>query len=167
MSWFRELKGLGPTLGSQNSAPADLMEAVGRRMSRDDKLRCLGCHATDAISGRELTLSTLLPGVQCGHCHSDLETHLSKEVGAPLLPVREAPGQSFKLEGQSAEQVSNFCGNCHRTWAEIAAQGNPSIANIRFQPYRLTESKCYDPDDERISCLACHDPHKELDSARA
>ena len=62
--------------------------------------------------------------------------------------------------------MSDFCGNCHRTWAEIAAQGNPSIANVRFQPYAYG-SKCFDPDDKRISCLACHDPHKEVDPESA
>jgi nitrate reductase cytochrome c-type subunit len=74
------------------------------------------------------------------------------------------PPDLHKLIGLSAEQASNFCGQCHRTWAEIALQGNPSIANIRFQPYRLTGSKCYDPDDARISCLACHNPHHDFGS---
>jgi hypothetical protein len=63
-----------------------------------------------------------------------------------------------------AERVSNFCGQCHRTWEEIELQGRLDITNIRFQPYRLTGSKCYDADDPRISCLACHDPHHEVNS---
>jgi hypothetical protein len=42
--------------------------------------------------------------------------------------------------------------------------GKFDITDIRFQPYRLTESKCYDADDARISCLACHDPHRAVDS---
>ena len=41
-------------------------------------------------------------------------------------------------------------------------QPNPGISNIRFQPYRLTSSKCFDPDDARISCLACHNPHHDF-----
>jgi hypothetical protein len=41
------------------------------------------------------------------------------------------------------------------------------IATVRFQPYRLVASKCYDPDDVRISCLACHNPHKNLDTKPA
>ena len=51
MSWFRELNGLGPTLGGGNSLPADVHEAAGRLMSHDDKLRCFGCHATNAAQG--------------------------------------------------------------------------------------------------------------------
>jgi nitrate reductase cytochrome c-type subunit len=74
------------------------------------------------------------------------------------------PKDLHKLIGLSAEETANFCGQCHRTWAEIAAQPNPGIADIRFQPYRLTGSKCYDPDDARISCLACHNPHHDFDN---
>lgn len=163
VSWFRELEGLGPTLGSQNITPANLEDAVGRLMSHDDLVQCLGCHSTNAVSKQTLTLQTMIPGVQCGHCHGDLARHLSEEVGISI-PLKQMPGQFFRLEGRSAEQVADFCGNCHRTWAQIASQGNPSIANVRFQPYRLTESECFDPEDPRISCLACHDPHKEVDS---
>ena len=66
------------------------------------------------------------------------------------------------LRDFTAENVSNFCGRCHRTWAEVLVEEDRSINNIRFQPYRLWGSKCYDPDDARISCVACHDPHKEF-----
>jgi hypothetical protein len=160
VSWFQELKGLGPTLGTAGSTAPDVNQAAGRLMSHDDKLRCFGCHSTNAAHGKELTLDKLTPGVQCGHCHESTETHLA----AMLQGNRESavPKELTRLIGLSAEQASNFCGQCHRTWAEIAMQPNPSIANVRFQPYRLTGSKCYDPDDARISCLACHNPHHDF-----
>lgn len=156
MSWFRELNGLGPTLGGAATLPADLNEAAGRLMSHDDKLRCFGCHSTNAAAGTQLTLDRMTPGVQCAHCHEATDAHLAAMLHKSSQPVLPPP-----LSKLSAEQASNFCGRCHRTWAEIAMQGNPGIANIRFQPYRLTGSKCYDPDDARISCLACHNPHQE------
>ena len=160
VSWFQELNGLGPTLGTAGSTVSDVIQAAGRVMTHDDKLRCFGCHSTNAAHGKELTLDTLTPGVQCGHCHESTETHLA----AMLQGNHEAavPKELTRLIGLSAEQASNFCGQCHRTWAEIAMQPNPSIANVRFQPYRLTGSKCYDPDDARISCLACHNPHHDF-----
>jgi hypothetical protein len=34
------------------------------------------------------------------------------------------------------------------------------VADVRFQPYRLENSLCWDPDDSRIGCLACHNPHR-------
>ncbi|HYK37544.1 multiheme c-type cytochrome [Alloacidobacterium sp.] len=156
MSWFRELNGLGPTLGSAGSMPADVHEAAGRLMSHDDKVSCFGCHATNAVQGTQLTFDKMVPGVQCGHCHEATEAHLAAMLHNSSKVV--IPPALSKL---STEQMSNFCGQCHRTWAEIAMQKNPGITNIRFQPYRLTESKCYDPDDARISCVACHNPHTE------
>jgi hypothetical protein len=159
MSWFRALNGLGPTLGRQNSQPAGLDEAAGRLLGQDELLRCFGCHATNAVSGKELTLDRMTPGVQCSHCHEATEAHLAglvKGSGKPVVP----PGLTG-LDHFSADQASNFCGRCHRTWVEIMMQENHSVSNVRFQPYRLWGSLCYDPDDARISCLACHDPHTE------
>jgi Cytochrome c554 and c-prime len=157
VSWFRELNGLGPTMGYEESVPVDVTDAAGRLIHQDEKLRCFGCHATNAVKGRRVTFDTLIPGVQCQHCHESIESHLAAvKLGQPAVP----DGLS-RLIGLSAEQASEFCGQCHRTWAEIAAQPNPGIANIRFQPYRLTGSKCYDPDDKRIGCLACHNPHHD------
>lgn len=162
VSYYRDLKDLAPTMGSEGSTPANINIAAGRLMTGEDKLLCFGCHATKARQGKELTLDKLLPGVQCVHCHESADTHLA----AMLLDSYdlETPKNLLKLRNLSAEQVSNFCGQCHRTWEEIVLQGNLGIGNIRFQPYRLTGSKCYDTDDPRISCLACHDPHHELSS---
>src|SRR5262249_1900957 len=95
--------------------------------------------------------STLVAGVQCERCHGSTGAHLSA-----LKPMP-------KLGNKSAEQISDFCGQCHRTWADIAGKGLLGITNVRFQPYRLTNSKCFDVDDKRISCLGCHNPHQELD----
>jgi hypothetical protein len=158
VSWFRELNGLGPTLGYVGTTPADLQDAAGRLLGQDEKLRCFGCHATGAVQGKQLTLDHLIPGVQCAHCHQGTAEHLAAMQGthAPVSPELK------RLIRMSADQASNFCGQCHRTWAEIAVEPKPSIANVRFQPYRLTGSKCYDPDDARISCLACHNPHHDF-----
>ena len=90
VSYFRELQNLGPTLGSAASIPADLNEAVGRLMTREDKLGCFGCHSTDARSGRQLTLDKLKPGVQCSHCHENTEQHLAAMLiaGEQVVPTR-------------------------------------------------------------------------------
>jgi hypothetical protein len=159
MSWFRELNGLAPTLGAQTTHPTDLNEAAGRLISPEERLRCFGCHATDAVAGQQLTLDKMIPGVQCSHCHEATEAHLAaltKGSGKPVVPAGLA-----NLSHLNAEQASNFCGRCHRTWSDVVVRQDFSINNIRFQPYRLWRSLCYDPDDARISCLTCHDPHTE------
>jgi Cytochrome c554 and c-prime len=159
MSWFRELKALGPTLGQQSTHPANLVEAAGQLLSQDDAMRCFGCHATNAVSDQHLTLDTMIPGVQCSHCHEATEEHLAALVEGSGKPV--VPAALAKLRDLSAEQAANFCGRCHRTWSDVVVHEDYDIGNVRFQPYRLWSSRCYDPDDARISCLACHDPHIE------
>ena len=86
LSWFRELNGLGPTLGGHFAHPADLNEAAGRLMSQSETLRCFGCHATNAVSGKQLTLDKMTPGVQCSHCHEAAEAHLAAMAGEAASP---------------------------------------------------------------------------------
>lgn len=159
VSYFNELKGLNVTLGAQGVEPANLVDAGGRRMAPEDRLQCFGCHATNATSGRQVTLDKMTPGVQCERCHGPAEKHLASVTRGDPNPVKMK-----HLTNMSADEVSEFCGQCHRTWEDVIAQARFDISDIRFQPYRLTGSKCYDVDDPRISCLACHDPHHELDS---
>ena len=160
VSYYRELNALAPTMGSTASAPGTLDAALGRRMTQEDKLSCFGCHSTEATSGRQLTLANLEPGVRCNHCHEHADSHLVTMLMTGNQGESDTP--TLLPPGLAAEKVSDFCGRCHRTWAEIAMQPNIGIGNVRFQPYRLGGSKCYDADDRRISCLACHDPHQEL-----
>jgi len=159
VSYFNELGGLDVTLGAQAVAPSGLVDAAGRRMTLEDKLQCFGCHATKATEGRQVTLDKMTPGVHCERCHGPADKHLASVTRGDPNPV-----QMKHLTRMSAEETSEFCGQCHRTWEDVIAQGRFDINDIRFQPYRLTGSKCYDVDDPRISCLACHDPHHELDS---
>jgi hypothetical protein len=158
VSYYRDIDGLAPTLGATNANPADLTDAAGQLMAHDDQVACFGCHATHAVDRRQLTFASLVPGVQCERCHAGAAEHLSAmQNGRPSLAGIE------DLRKYSTEQISNFCGQCHRTWEDIAVSGIHGVVNVRFQPYRLTNSKCYDAADPRISCTACHDPHVEID----
>ncbi len=56
----------------------------------------------------------------------------------------------------------DFCGACHRTWADVLQTQVTGVANVRFQPYRLESSKCWGRGDVRLACYACHDPHQPL-----
>jgi len=159
VSYFSELGGLNITLGAQGAAPASLLDAGGRRMNREDELQCFGCHATNATQGRQVTLDKMTAGVQCERCHGPAAEHL-----AGMTKGDSKPPAMKDFSKLSTEQMSDFCGQCHRTWEDVVAVGRFDINDIRFQPYRLAGSKCYDPDDSRISCLACHDPHNEVDS---
>lgn len=158
VSFYKALNGLDLTTGAANSEPANLTEAAGRVLEGDQETECFGCHATRSTEGQRLTLAHMISGIHCERCHGPAANHL-----AGLRSGNHALARMKPLEKLSTEDLSNFCGQCHRTWADIAAGPRLGILNIRFQPYRLTNSKCYDGDDPRISCVACHDPHRELD----
>jgi Cytochrome c554 and c-prime len=155
VSYYPDIKGLDLTMGHEAIVPTTLVEAMGREMKADETRACFGCHSTNAVSGVKLQFGQLIEGVTCEACHGPGEKHVAAMQGGD-------PGdkQIFNPKKLSTDEVSNFCGTCHRSWEQVAALGIRGVLNVRFQPYRLTNSKCYDLDDPRISCLACHDPHE-------
>jgi len=157
VSYYPVLKGLDITTGDERLKPATLEEALGRAFGDEDAKACFGCHATNAVVDHKLNLTTLQPGLTCEHCHTGAMVHLSKIVHGDDSSIPR------DLGNLTSEDMSNFCGQCHRTWDQIASNGPRGILNVRFQPYRLTNSRCYDAEDKRIACTACHDPHKEID----
>jgi len=146
VSWFSALKGLDITMGAQSITPHNIAEAAGRLIGLAEEKQCFGCHSTS--SGR-------IEGVQCERCHGDASEHLRRQI--PKASLGEL----------SAGEMNDFCGQCHRTWEQVAANGPRGIQNIRFQPYRLANSKCFDASDRRIRCTACHDPHRDVETSAA
>jgi len=141
VSYYAPLDGLDLTIGFQGTRPNSLLEAAGRLTSPKEAAQCFGCHMTQKVAG-----------VQCERCHGDFAGH---------------PDKLRKLGKLTAGQMADFCGECHRTWEQIAANGPRGILNVRFQPYRLASSKCFDANDSRISCVTCHDPHKTVETKPA
>jgi nitrate reductase cytochrome c-type subunit len=156
VSYFEAIDALDITIGARRLKPRNIDEAAGRLLPVPDAEECFQCHSTGALVDGHLQTSALTPGVQCQHCHDKAEAHLEgMRSGNPsIIPP--------KLGKLSAEGMSNFCGQCHRTWERVAMQGPRGIANVRFQPYRLANSKCFNGADARLSCVACHDPHQDV-----
>ena len=158
VSFYKALDGLDITMGDQPLHPANLKEAAGRHIGVNEIQVCFGCHTTNAVQDGKLDESKLIPGVQCEHCHGPTANHL-----AGIKTGDAALAKMPSLKNMTAEQSTHFCGQCHRTWEFVAEHGPHGIANVRFQPYRLTNSKCFDVDDHRISCTGCHNPHENID----
>ncbi len=160
VSFYKEINALDLTMGAVNQAPLNLLQAAGREMGKQDGARCFQCHATNAGEGLTLNLTSLVPGLQCERCHGSAADHLAGFKTGKVAAMK-------KLTDGTAEQMNSFCGGCHRTWDEIATGPKLGLASVRFQPYRITNSKCYDSADARISCVACHDPHQPLNADEA
>jgi len=153
ISYYRETGALDFTLGVDRSlTPRTPIEAAGREMTGRDAARCFGCHSSGGIQDNTVHLESMHAGVACESCHPGAQSHASALTPAP------------KLSTQTAEEMSEACGACHRTWADIASNGPQGVLNVRFQAYRLANSRCYDALDRRIRCTACHDPHSQIET---
>jgi len=148
--------GLATTPGDDKLAPTNLTEAMGRKLPTWETLQCFQCHASGAVDGVKLTLDKLKPGLDCEHCHVGGELHMADAANGNFKTLPAA------LKKMDAEQVSTFCGQCHRTFDIVARNHWKGPAFVRFQPYRLENSKCFVGNDARISCLGCHNPHEPV-----
>jgi hypothetical protein len=156
VSFYPVENALGITTGDERLTPQTLEEAMGRELTPMDVKLCFGCHATDAVTAHQLTLTTLHPGVTCAHCHQGSLDHAADATAGDFSSTPP------RLKELSTESMSNFCGQCHRSWETVVRNGWRGLPDVRFQPYRLANSRCFNGTDPRISCIACHDPHKDL-----
>jgi hypothetical protein len=161
VSYFRLEQGLATTPGDGNVVPRDLNDAIGRKVSVWELLQCFNCHATDATAGEKLTLERIRPGVGCERCHEGAEQHLADALRNNFA-TRPA-----SLKSMNAEDAENFCGQCHRTWQSAVRNHWHGPSDVRFQPYRLANSRCFVGNDQRISCMACHDSHQPVNEDAA
>jgi hypothetical protein len=159
VSFYNRLGKLDLTMGAGGHPAETLEQAAGRKMDAIGARDCFGCHSTGGVKDGKLRLEAMTPGVGCQSCHDRAEQH------AAAMSAGGAEGAKMRrLATLSSEEMSDLCGRCHRTWSEISLNGPRGVLNVRFQPYRLANSKCYDAEDKRIRCTACHDPHGALET---
>jgi len=159
VSYYQQLGNLDFTILHPHSEPVSLEDALGRPLSREAAKGCFSCHTTGASQNGRLEIDHLIPGVACEGCHGPGEKHV---MAAKAHDVRHL--QIFnpaKLD--SDELTQEFCGACHRGFEQVLnLPGQDGINNIRYQPYRIFNSPGH-KGDERISCIACHNPHDGLE----
>lgn len=159
LSYFSAIKALDITPGHSRAPSSGLEEALGRRMDADETHLCFGCHTTASSAGGNFEPQHLIPGVTCEACHGPGAKHV-----AAMKAGRLAEGRAHALNPAKLDPVPSvdFCGACHRAWADVMESGMEGIATVRFQPYRLELSRCWGKGDARLTCIACHDPHLPL-----
>jgi len=161
VSYFPREHGLATTPGDQHMKPKTLTEAMGRELPQWETLTCFNCRASSAVSGSRLTLDKLVPGLECERCHTGAQQHMADAVNGNFKTLPKS------LKRMSTGDISNFCGQCHRSWETAVRAHFKGPSYVRFQPYRLQISKCFAFNDPRISCLACHDPHQPVNHDQA
>jgi hypothetical protein len=162
LSYFENLAGLDITPGHAPAAPAEAEQALGNPLSEIAARRCFGCHTTGSTVAGNFDPGHAVLGVTCEACHGPGAAHVlamdahqyDAASSTTLNPKKLAPIDSV-----------DFCGACHRTRVDVVLDLPPHIGltGVRFQPSRLERSLCWGSSgDPRITCIACHDPHKPL-----
>ena len=159
VSFYNSLRSLALTTGHSSAAPSSPDGALGRRMDSSETQHCFGCHTSGSMISGRFDPVHATPGVTCEQCHGPGAKHVAAMKAGKIDDGRRAILNPQKL---SAVASVDFCGACHRTWADVLQTEVTGVANVRFQPYRLESSKCWGRGDVRLACYACHDPHQPL-----
>lgn len=163
VSFFTTTQALDFTPGAPRNAPTALNEAIGQRLSTPETMACFNCHGTVAPGAARFALEKFTPGIGCETCHGPGEKHVTTMRANKDGQV--ADKAIFNPRVMHPDDLSQqFCGACHRSWETVMQmpERGGGLSNVRFQPYRIANSRCYkDPDDRRISCSACHDAHED------
>jgi len=161
LSFFTSLQALGITPGQNSSIAMTLQDAAGRQMDAAEAQRCFGCHTTASTVNNRFDPPNAIPGVTCEACHGPGAKHV---IGMNLSTEDTADKQILDPGRLDPVESVDFCGACHRTWQDVVNSRGVALGvlNIRFAPYRLESSRCWMKGDARITCIACHDPHKPL-----
>lgn len=128
---------------------------LGRARDREDFERCFTCHATALVKDGDLKLDQSLLGVTCETCHGPGRPHVQAvRRGEPDLRMA-------RLSAARAQVSAELCGQCHRG----PATGDPEEPMLkralpRLQGLALAQSKCFTASKGRLTCVTCHDPHR-------
>ena len=132
ISYYTKADRFDLTLGHQPGISRSAEAAIGIEQNEATIRSCFGCHATATAK-----LNEIRPGVECVRCHPAGGDHV---VNPRKLSAKEQVG---------------LCAECHRLTPPTRDPGDP--LNVRFQPLRLTKSKCY---RAGLTCSTCHPAHE-------
>lgn len=159
VSYYSGIDGLDWTMGDTLDRPPSLEEAAGRDINSDEARNCFSCHGTAATLDTRLHLDGMVPGVSCEACHGPGAKHVEAMKSGSGENLYIFNPKTLEPEALSQE----FCGACHRGVDTVAMMPDlGGMNNVRFQPYRIFNSRGHDPNDQRLACTACHDPHIDL-----
>jgi len=164
MSHFHSAEGTGwtPTFG--NEPAIELAERVrGESVDvRDGVVRCVYCHVTRSRNFRQPPPESGIgpeaadPGIGCERCHGPGGNHIAAvEAGFTDAAIVTMPAAN-------AVGITRQCGDCHTVDPPGEIQEDPEDPRyVRSPAVTLTLSRCYKESSGALSCLTCHDPHRD------
>jgi predicted negative regulator of RcsB-dependent stress response/formate-dependent nitrite reductase cytochrome c552 subunit len=167
VSYYAEPIGWDVTSGhpSAPDLPPELYE--GMLLTTDAVRRCFVCHVTNAYavmnrSGPEASDSA----IGCERCHGPGGNH-TKLIAASRGGISKDVDLAIARPtlAQGADIVA-LCAGCHSPRDKDVSLPPGSPDSVRFQGSTLTWSRCYTESGNMLSCVTCHNPHKNADKKR-
>jgi hypothetical protein len=152
----------GLTVPTRMEVGYDLSAALGKVLTTEEIRHCFSCHTVHATTSKGFNPAHAEAGLGCEACHGPGADHV-KPTDAKITARGEMA--IFNPAKLAPRDSIDFCGACHRTLGDVTQAANPANDSsvVRFQPYRLEKSRCWrETKDERLTCIACHDPHLPL-----
>ncbi|MGO9465613.1 MAG: tetratricopeptide repeat protein [Isosphaeraceae bacterium] len=164
MSHFHSAEGTGwtPTFG--NEPAIELAERIrGESVDvRDGVVRCVYCHVTRSGNFRHPPPESGIgpeaadAGIGCERCHGPGGNHIAAvkagftDVAIVTMPAANAAG------------ITRQCGDCHTVDPPGEIEEAPEDPRyVRSPAVTLTFSRCYKESNGALSCVTCHDPHRD------
>ena len=132
---------------------------IGEPLSEESFRNCLNCHSTRFTSEQDRGGPEVADhGIGCERCHGPADHHLRAMASEFPQPAIARPRLA------TPAQRLNLCGQCHGPDGVIPP-ADPRF--IRFQAANLPYSRCVTESGGRLDCVACHDPHTNLETRPA
>ena len=163
VSYFGSLGALHLTPGFAPTSQMGFASAAARYVDPEETVRCFSCHTTGSTVDGRFDPKEMKLGVNCEACHGPGQLHVDTMRLARIAGIDDIRDKRiFNPASLGPADSTDFCGACHGALGDVLSvpQG---IQTFRMQPYALQQSKCWGKDgDPRLTCMACHDPHKPL-----
>ena len=122
--------------------------------------KCFLCHSV-ALGPSGDKPEPMMFGVGCESCHGPGSAHIAA--------ARTKNSRDLKVEKMKtwdARRINEICGQCHRTVEGVQLGGVDAAMTQRFQAYGIMQSPCFQKSGEKLSCITCHDPHKNASKSQ-
>jgi len=160
-----EGSGWGRTFGFPDKVELVRGQAV---VVRDGVNRCLYCHVTQSREFRDPPPETGVgpeaadSGIGCERCHGPGANHIT------AIKVDFSDRATVNAGSATAATINTQCAQCHIVGSRAEIEMDPdNPMYVRSSGATLTFSRCYTESGGGMSCLTCHNAHRDAEKSAA